>query len=233
MGKLVVLIDDDLNMIRLLRAVLEKNGYQVIPFLSGESALASLPDLKPAAVILDVVMPGMDGIDVLKQIRSQRRLAKLPVIMLTSRDSEVATVLGLELGADDYLSKPVRYHELLTRLKKWIVRTDALPASPSDLVRIHGITINRTACEVQFQEQPVTLTHLEFELLALLAASPGKVFTRDQLLDLLWHEEQNYETRTVDVHIRRLRKKLEDCGLNPQIIETVRSVGYRMGQAKD
>lgn len=227
MAQSIVLIDDDLTTIRLLRAALESQGYVVVPFLSGEAALDQLKDIHPAAVILDIVMPGLDGLAVLRAIRAQSRFSNLPVILLTSRDSEVETVLGLELGADDYLAKPVRYHELVARLRKVIAKSSSQPASARKLLELNGLTIDRDAYETRIHGQLIALTHLEFELVSLLAANAGKVFTRDQLLEQLWHEEQNYETRTVDVHIRRLRKKFEENGLPPHLIETVRNVGYR------
>jgi len=229
--KRIVLVDDDLNIIRLVRAALEKNGYQVTPFLDGETALASLDGLKPSAMILDLVLPGLEGLDVLRQVRARPHLAHLPVIILTSRDSEVETVLGLEMGADDYMAKPIRYHELLARLKKLLARPSAQSFRTPESIRIHDLEIDRSACQAKVNGQNLVLTYLEFQLLALLAKNPGQVFSRDQLLNLLWHEDQHYETRTVDVHVRRLRKKMADHGIDPLVIETVRQVGYRMSEA--
>lgn len=231
MKKNIMLVDDDPSILRLLKSALEKNGYDTILCESGEDALENLRSLPVDAIILDILLPRMDGFEVLKKIRSHAQYCHMPVIMLTCKDSEVETVLGLEAGADDYLNKPVRYHELMARLKNIFRRTaDRVQPQPRR-VEIHGLEINldnRTAC---MNKIPVLLTYKEFELFVLPAKNPGKVFTRDLLLERIWHEEQFLESRTVDVHIRRLRKKFEACGLDPNMIETVRSVGYRLAEA--
>ncbi|SFH03416.1 two-component system, OmpR family, alkaline phosphatase synthesis response regulator PhoP [Desulfotomaculum arcticum] len=225
--KNIMLVDDDMSILKLLRAALEKNGYHAIPCASGEEALENLDKQHVDAVILDVVLPSMDGLEVLRRIRNSPH-RQLPVIMLTCKNSEIETVVGLEMGADDYLSKPVRYHELIARLKTIFRRTDTAVQPESQTLIMYGMEINLNNRTIHFNNEPVLLTHMEFELLTLLAKSPGRVFSRENLLDILWHEEQYVETRTVDVHIRRLRKKMEEHGLNPNIIETVRSIGYRL-----
>jgi len=225
--KPVLLIDDDPSIQKLLKAALEKNGYTTMSCSSGEAALEKLEQYTFNAVILDVVLPNMDGWDVLKWIRNHPAQHELPVIMLTCKDSETETVIGLEMGADDYLSKPVRYHELLARLKK-VCKKNSNSSNGTKMLFIHGIEINKETRTVNINKTPLPLTYREFELLSLLTKNPGKVFTRDHLLDLLWHDEQFLETRTVDVHIRRLRKKIQDHGGNPDIIETIRSIGYRL-----
>lgn len=225
--KLVLLIDDDPSIQKLLKAALEKNGYTTIPCPSGEAAQEKLETYTFEAVILDVVLPNMDGWDVLKWIRNHPTQHQLPVIMLTCKDSEIETVLGLEMGADDYLSKPVRYHELIARLKKACKKNDT-PLNSTKMLFVHGIKIDQESRTVYINQTLLSLTYREFELLTLLAKNIGKVFTRDHLLDLLWHDEQFLETRTVDVHIRRLRKKIQEQGGNPDIIETIRSIGYRL-----
>lgn len=227
MKKSIMLVDDDPSIRTLLKAALEKNGYDSVMFTSGEEALNGLETFRTDVVILDIILPGIDGLEVLKRIRSHPDYRNIPVIMLTTKDSEVETVLGLEMGADDYLSKPVRYYELIARLKKVLQRTDMLSQTAGKSISIHGIDIDLNSRTVHINNTLVQLTYMEYELLSLLARNPGKVFTREHLLDLLWHEEQFTETRTVDVHIRRLRRSLEEHGLNPGIIETIRSVGYR------
>jgi len=222
-----MLVDDDPLIHTLLRAALEKNGYNTVMFTSGEEALNGLGTYRTDAVILDIILPGIDGLEVLKRIRNHPDYTNIPVIILTAKDSEVETVLGLEMGADDYLSKPVRYYELLARLKKVLQRTDLLSQTIDKSIYIHGIKIDPDSRTVHMNNTPVQLTNMEYELLSLLAKNPGKVFSREHLLDLLWNEEQFTETRTVDVHIRRLRKSLEEHSLNPGIIETIRSIGYR------
>ena len=230
MNKHILIVDDDGAVARLLQAALNKNGFTTTVCFAGEEALLYLDQSSPDAAILDIVLPGIDGLEVLRSIRNHSRHCQIPVIMLTSKDSEVETVLGLELGADDYLSKPVRYHELLTRLKKVFSRFDTKPTEKKDGNAIHGLVIDSLDRSVCVNGCSLTLTYLEFELLKLLTENTGKVFTRDNLLDSLWHEDQFYETRTVDVHVRRLRKKLEEAGADPGIIETVRGVGYRMAR---
>jgi DNA-binding response OmpR family regulator len=222
-----MLVDDDPSIRTLLKAALEKNGYETVMFGSGEEALNSLETFLTDVIILDIILPGIDGLEVLKRIRSHPDRRNIPVIILTTKDSEVETVLGLEMGADDYLSKPVRYYELISRLKKVLLRADMLSQMAGKSVSIHGIEIDLDSRTVHINNTPVQLTHMEYELLSLLARNPGKVFTREHLLDLLWNDGQFTETRTVDVHIRRLRRSLEEHGLNPGIIETIRSVGYR------
>lgn len=226
-----MLVDDDPSIRRLLKAALEKNGYDTILCASGEEAIENLGKTGIDAIILDIVLPSIDGFEVLKIIRSHHQYGQVPVIMLTCKDSETETVLGLEMGADDYLSKPVRYHELISRLKTVFRRTSNPVQSDFRCLYIHGIEINLDNRTTYINKIPVVLTYMEFELLVLLAKNPGKVFTRNILLDTLWHEEQFVESRTVDVHIRRLRKKIEEHGLNPDIIETIRSVGYRLSEA--
>lgn len=225
--KLILLIDDDPSIQKLLKATLEQNGYTTISCPSGEAGLEKLEQNTFEAVILDVVLPNMDGWDVLKWIRNHPVQHRLPVIMLTCKDSEIETVLGLEMGADDYLSKPVRYHELIARLKK-ACHKNANVLHNEKMHFVHGIEIDLKSRTISINKTLLPLTYLEFELLSLLAKYPGRVFTRDHLLDLLWHDEQFLETRTVDVHIRRLRKKILEHGGNPDIIETIRSIGYRL-----
>jgi DNA-binding response OmpR family regulator len=222
-----MLVDDDPSIRTLLKAALDKNGYDTIMFASGEEALDALETLQTDVVILDIILPGIDGLEVLRRIKNHPNHRNIPVIILTTKDSEVETVLGLEMGADDYLSKPVRYYELIARLKKVLQRADMLSHTVGRFVSVHGIEIDLSSRTVYLNNTPIQLTYMEYELLSLLARNPGKVFTREHLLDLLWHDGQFTETRTVDVHIRRLRKNLEEHGLNPDIIETVRSVGYR------
>ena len=230
--KKVAIVDDDLSIGKLLRAALEKNGYDVIMWSSGEEFLNNLCTTCPDALILDIVLPGIDGMEVLKRIRNHHLYNHIPVIILTTKDSEIETVLGLELGADDYLSKPVRYYELIARLKKIFDRSsNSLQKSCKNLI-VNGIEINMDNRSVHINGTLISFTYLEYELLNLLLNNPNKVFSRNHLLDLLWHEEQFTETRTVDVHIRRIRRKLEEHGVDSRIIETLRSVGYRFADSK-
>lgn len=226
--KHIVLVDDDKNIRRLVASALEKNGYGTTTYESGEEILDNLDIVSPDAVILDIMLPGINGLEVLRKIRENPLYRHLPLIMLTGKDSETETVLGLEIGADDYLSKPVRCHELLARLKKLLQKSDMLHEVSTSTLSIHGIEIDLMSRTVRMGGSPVSHTHMEYELLLVLARHPGRVFSREHLLNLVWEEGQYFKTRTVDVHIRRLRKKIEESGLSPLIIDTVRSVGYRM-----
>ncbi len=227
MRKVIMIVDDDLSIRKLLKAALEKNGYNTVPCTSGEEALEHLDKYHIDAIILDIVLPNMDGLDVLKKVRNSVH-RQIPVIMLTCKDSEIETVIGLEMGADDYLSKPVRYHELIARLKSVFRRINAGAQTEPGSLNLHGLEINMATRTVYIYRTPVVFTYMEFELLAFLVQNPGRVFSREYLLDVLWHEDQFVETRTVDVHVRRLRKKMEEHGLSPGIIETIRGVGYRL-----
>ncbi len=229
MKKVIMIVDDDLTIQKLLKAALEKNGHNTVSCASGEDALDILGKQHIDAIILDIVLPNMDGLEVLKKIRNSEH-RQMPVIMLTCKDSEVETVIGLEMGADDYLSKPVRYHELMARLKSVFRRVSSGVQKEPGPLNLFGMEINLATRTVKINRRTVEFTFMEFELLTFLAKNPGRVFSRNHLLDSLWHESQFVETRTVDVHVRRLRKKFEAHGLNPNIIETVRGVGYRMAK---
>ncbi len=224
----VLIVDDDPNVLILLDSALSKNGYQVYKAESGEDALRILDSLDIDLVILDVVLPGIDGLTTLKEIRHHPIKGKVPVLMLTSRDSEIDNVIGLELGADDYISKPIRYHELIARIKAVLRRTDQSAATSSSKISFRSLEMDLATRCVTLNGQELLLSFKEFELLCYLAKKPGRVFTRSEILDAIWSEDVFWETRTVDVHIRRIRKKIEATGLSSCLIETVRNVGYRL-----
>ncbi|SDH74021.1 response regulator transcription factor [Desulfosporosinus hippei] len=223
----ILIVDDDPIVLRMLESALSKNGYHTFKAESGEDALRILDALDINLVLLDVVLPGMDGLKILKEIRHNPTYGFVPVLMLTSRDSEIDHVIGLELGADDYISKPIRFHELIARIKAVLRRADSNRTSSSKVV-FRGLVMDLSSRKVTVNDQEIELSFKEFELLCLLAKRPGRVFTRAEILDAVWSEEGFWETRTVDVHIRRIRKKLEEIGQSPLLIETVRNVGYRL-----
>lgn len=236
MAKKILIVDDDPSVCRLLSEALRKNGYEVQILGTGEEALAALEQKSqsgqeqksPDGLILDIVLPGIDGLEVLKRIRSHPDHQHLPVILLTEKDGEVETVVGLEMGADEYLSKPIRYQELMTRLKK-LLRASEVNSNPvGRILRARDMALDLDQRTATIHGKPVSFSYLEFELMALFLRNPGKVFSRSELLDKLWEDLLDLETRTVDVHVRRLRKKLEENGQDPSIIDTVRSVGYRL-----
>lgn len=212
----------------LLEYNLVRNGYDVVRAGTGGEALSVLRDRPVDLVLLDCMMPEMDGLDVLRAIRSDLKLVKMPVILLTARSDEMDKVLGLELGADDYISKPFGVRELLARVKALLRRCEAEEVSEgAEKIRIGTLVLNEVAREVFVNGCPVTLSLKEFDLLRLLVKNRNRVFTREQLLDQVWGYEYSGETRTVDVHVRSLRKKLEEDPEDPQYIRTVRGVGYK------
>jgi two-component system alkaline phosphatase synthesis response regulator PhoP len=226
--KKILVVDDDSAVVKLLVAALEKNNYEALSASSGENALELLAQTSVDAAILDVMLPGMDGLELLKRLRNHPLYNQLPILMLTCKDSEFDSVIGLELGADDYLAKPVRYHELLARLKNLFRRLEGTQALKSGKIILNNLEIDLNTRTVKTGEREIELTYLEFEILALMAKNPRIAFSRDQILEKVWNNEYLYETRTVDVHIRRLRGKLEDAGVCPDPIETIRNVGYRL-----
>ena len=224
----VLVVDDDKNICKLIESALRKNGFNVSSANSGEATLDILQKDKVDIIILDILLPGIDGLETLKQIRTNPSCEHIPVIMLTCKDTEFDNVIGLELGADDYLGKPIRFHELVARVKSVLRRSKKVTQDKQTIIKHNNLKINMLSRTAYFQNIPLALSYKEFELLTLLARNPGKVFTRDEILDTVWHEDYSYDTRTVDVHIRRLRKRFEEFGNSDnQIIETVRNVGYR------
>ena len=229
----ILTVDDEEHILELLKYNLEMSGYDVIQAESGEEALALLAVEKVDMVLLDLMLPGIDGLETLRQIRSNNASKRIPVIMLTAKNEEIDTVLGLEMGADDYIGKPFGVHELSARIKAVFRRTSELAKlrgehqSVDDLIILDDLIINRTTHEINVRNTTIELPLKEFELLFLLAKNKGRVFERDYLLEKIWGYDYYGETRTVDVHIRNLRKKIEVDDKNPQRIRTVRGVGYK------
>lgn len=215
----VLLVEDEESIARLVRGYLERDGYRVLWVTSGEDALSELPRHSVRIVVLDIGLPGIDGFDVCRQIRSRSRI---PVVMLTARDEEADRVAGLELGADDYVPKPFSPRELTARVKAVLRRTEESPP-PEDTLTLSDIEVKREAREVTVAGEPVELTGKEFDLLVYLIDNAGIVVTRDQLLDRVWGMTYAGGTRTVDVHVAQLRRKLD----RPDLIRTVRGSGYK------
>jgi len=222
----ILLVDDEDAVQKLLSFPLERDGYRVIPARDGEEALARFAEHDVALVVLDLMLPRLDGLEVCKRLRAR---STVPIIMLTARDDELDKVLGLELGADDYITKPFSIREFRSRVRA-LLRRAAVPRSgePEDEVIEEGdvrIDLPRRVVEVRGRE--VQLTFVEFELLRVLAAAPGRVFSRRQLLEKLRGGADYREPRTIDVHVRHLREKIEADPHLPELILTVRGVGYR------
>lgn len=235
MKKIILAIDDEEHILELLSYNLEKEGYKVLTAESGEQGLEILKQEKVNLVLLDIMLPGMDGMEVLKHLRRSEEFSDLPVIMLTAKSEEINKVLGLEVGADDYISKPFGIYELMARVKAVLRRSkDKEPKQEEkkqkeqdEIIVIDKISINHTTREVLVDGVPVELALKEFELLYVLAKHRTRVFSREALLDKIWGYEYAGETRTVDVHIRNLRKKIEEDDNKPKYIKTVRGIGYK------
>lgn len=228
--KRILAVDDEEHILELLAYNLDQEGYQILTADSGEKALEILEKEKVNLVLLDWMLPGMNGIDVLKKIRSSQNLSKLPVILLTAKGDEISKVVGLEIGADDYLTKPFGIHELLARIKAVLRRSDAsfpIKKDEEGKIIIDNLEINPSRRIVKVKGESVDLSFKEFELLYLLAKNRGIVFTRNQLLEKIWGYDYLGETRTVDVHVSNLRKKIEMDESHPVFIKTVRGMGYK------
>lgn len=218
----IVIVEDDESIRTMLDYYLRSLGYQVQSFESGEDMLAALGDTVPGLCILDIMLPGMDGIALLRRLRSSGATARIPIMMLTARTSEMDKVTGLEQGADDYVSKPFGLMELQARVKALLRR--AWPEQKENALHFEGLELDPDARTVRHNGEAVELTFKEFELLRLLMSRPGAVLSRDEILNHVWGYHYAGETRTVDMHIKSLRKKLGDG-----YITTVRGVGYKMG----
>jgi len=215
----VLLVEDEPSVGELIRGYLVKDGYQVVWVRSGEDALVELDRHQVRMVVLDVGLPGMDGFEVCRTVRMR---SQVPILMLTARDEEFDRVVGLEVGADDYVTKPFSGRELVARIKAILRRTEQQPAK-HDTYELGDVALNRETHEVIVDGREVDLTAKEFELLAYFAANPGAVLSRDVLLDRVWGLEYPGGTRTVDVHVAQLRRKLG----RPELIRTLRGSGYK------
>jgi two-component system alkaline phosphatase synthesis response regulator PhoP len=219
----VLVIDDEEDLIELVRYNLEKEGFRVSGAPDGEAGLEAAIRENPDIILIDLMLPGIDGLDVCRSLRSDSRTSRIPIIMLTAKSGESDRILGLELGADDYVTKPFSPGELTARIKA-ILRRATVLQSPGDVIRCGDLTIDLGRREVSCGAEAIPLTATEFRLLNFFADHPGRVYSRDQLIDGALGKEISVVDRTIDVHITGLRKKLGDCG---KWIETVRGFGYR------
>jgi DNA-binding response OmpR family regulator len=226
----ILLVDDEDSVQKLLAYPLERDGYTVIPAQDGEEALARFQNEQIDLVVLDVMLPRLDGLEVCRRLRAQ---SSVPIIMLTARGDELDKVLGLELGADDYITKPFSIREFRSRVRALLRRAAAPRHDPRahEAISAGGLRIDLARRAVERDGDEVQLTYVEFELLRILASSPGRVFTRQALLEELWGGSEYREPRTIDVHVRHLREKLERDPREPELIITVRSVGYRFADS--
>ena len=223
--KTILLIEDEPDILELMQFNLERDGFRVVSAVTGEQGYRLARELGPDLIVLDLMLPDMSGIKVCKLLRQQDELPNLPIIIATARDSESDVVVGLELGADDYITKPFSVRELSARIRAVLRRAQPSSSDPSgQIVRAGPLELDPARHETRIHGQPVELTLAEFRLLAALAGAPGRVFTRDQLLDRITGGQATIIDRNVDVHIRALRRKL---GSEAALIATIRGVGYK------
>jgi len=223
----IAIIEDEADIVEMVRYNLRKAGFEVESFARGREGLEHLRRNPPDLLLLDIMLPDEDGFSICRQLRSDERLKELPVVFLTARGEEIDRIVGLEIGADDYVVKPFSPRELVARVKA-ILRRQARPAEKSELVEIRGLRLDARTQDVTVRGNPVQLSALEFKLLYFLASHPRQIFTRERLLDEVWGRDCSVTLRTVDVHIRRLREKIEAHPEEPEYIGTVRGAGYRM-----
>ncbi|HEX2505269.1 MAG TPA: response regulator transcription factor [Gaiellaceae bacterium] len=226
----ILVVDDEESIQKLLTYPLEREGFAVVQARDGEEALSRFREGTFDLVVLDLALPKLDGLEVCKRLRAS---STVPIIMLTARDDEVDKVLGLELGADDYITKPFSIREFRSRVRALLRRARISPADDAEeILEVDGVRVDLARRAVQVGERPVELTYLEFELLRTLATQPGRVFSRRTLLENLWGGSDYRDPRTIDVHVRHLREKLEPDPSDPRYILTVRGVGYRFREAR-
>lgn len=223
--KKILIVEDEVDIANSVQYFLKQEGFACVVTHNGADALASYQIERPDLIILDLMLPELDGFEVCRRIRANDK--KTPILMLTARTSEIDTVVGLEIGANDYISKPVRLRELVARVRVHLRNTEE-ESSGNKTIKFGDLEINQETRVVTLKDQPVELTFKEFELLLALARRPNRVFTRDQLFAEVWGSDFLGESRTVDVHIRYLREKLEENPSQPKHILTVRGVGYRL-----
>ena len=224
-GKIMI-VDDDRNICELLRLYIEKEGFETAIANDGKAAVQMFDSVNPDLMLLDIMLPGEDGLEILKKLRSSPLTEQLPVILATARGSEYDKVVGLDTGADDYLAKPFGMMEMVSRIRAVLRRT---ARQPSGVLSCGGVTLDEGRHAVTVNDRPVSLTLKEYELLKLFLENIGQVFSREALLSRVWDADYAGETRTVDVHVGTLRTKLAECG---GLIETVRGVGYKMEGVK-
>lgn len=228
----IFVVEDEEHIQQLIKYNLEANGFKVVVFGNGEQLLSELQNTVPDLFILDIMLPGIDGLEICRHLRQNPKVQGHPIIMLTAKSEEFDKVLGLELGADDYLTKPFSVRELVARVKALLRRVNSQAPSKAEFIRHGDISINLTRHEVYKKDQLLEMPLKEFELLKMLIMNKGTVLSRELLLEKIWGFDYYGETRTVDVHVRYLRQKIEDDDSNPRYIETIRGIGYRFNDRK-
>ncbi|MCL1630603.1 response regulator transcription factor [Sporolactobacillus sp. CPB3-1] len=230
MAKKILVVDDEPSIVTLLSFNLKKGGYEVLTATNGTDALKLAKDNRPDLIVLDLMLPGMDGMDVCKQLRQEKFF--IPILMLTAKDDELDKILGLELGADDYMTKPFSPREVVARVKAILRRTDLGKQEQNEVLSIGELKVYPNNFEATFKGEEMVLTPKEFELLVYMMQHKGRVLTREQLLNAVWNYDFAGDTRIVDVHVSHLRDKIEDVTRKPVYIKTVRGLGYKLEEPK-
>jgi two-component system alkaline phosphatase synthesis response regulator PhoP len=233
MTQSILVVDDDKEIVRLLRGYLEQAGYEVLAAFDGQTAVEILRREKPSLLILDLMLPDRDGWDITRLIRGDAALSHTPIIMLTARVDDVDKILGLELGADDYVTKPFNPREVVARVRALLRRSQPGARTPADVLQVAGLQLDARRREVEVGGQEVDLTPTEFDLLRILMEHPGYVFTRDELMEKGLGYAYSGMGRTLDSHIKNLRHKIEPDPRQPVYIQTVYGVGYRLADASN
>ncbi|MCO7124825.1 response regulator transcription factor [Sporolactobacillus shoreicorticis] len=230
MAKKIMVVDDEPSIVTLLSFNLKKSGYDVLTATNGTDALQLARDTRPDLIVLDLMLPGMDGMDVCKQLRQEKQF--IPILMLTAKDDEFDKILGLELGADDYMTKPFSPREVVARVKAILRRTELGKQEQNEVLAIGDLKVYPNNFEAVFKGEEMILTPKEFELLVYMMEHKGRVLTREQLLNAVWNYDFAGDTRIVDVHVSHLREKIEDVTRKPLYIKTVRGLGYKFEEPK-
>jgi DNA-binding response OmpR family regulator len=222
-GELILLVDDEPNIVSLAKLYLEREGYRIESVGDGLSALQVIPKLKPALIVLDIMLPEIDGLEICSRLRAEKN--PVLILMLTARDEDIDKILGLEMGADDYITKPFNPRELVSRVKAMLRRATRLSQDNTSPIHVGDLTIDPSSREITVSGAEIPARSQEFDLLLTLAKHQGMVLTRDQLLNLAWGYDYAGQTRTVDVHVAHLRRKLSGSKVR---IETISGVGYKL-----
>lgn len=227
--KTILVVEDESDIRELVKYNLEQEGFSVVGAGNGDEALRCIEKQTPALVILDLMLPGMDGLEICRRLRGRAETARLPILMLTAKAAEVDRILGLEMGADDYVAKPFSPRELVARVRAVLRRSEPAPPpeQPHEIYEKGWLRVDMTSYEAWVDGKRLELSLREFELLKFFVRNPQRVFDRLAILDLVWGQDTYVEPRTVDVHVRRLRQRIERDDANPQLIVTVRGVGYK------
>jgi len=232
-AKKILVVDDEKDLVELIAFNLEQEGYTVFKAWDGEKAMELALAIKPDLLVLDLMLPGMSGLDICRSIRGKAETEHLPIVMVTAKGQDVDKIIGLELGADDYITKPFSVRELVARIRAVLRRSERqLTPEEEDVFTFRALQVNYSSYEVRLDDRKVELGPKEMKLLIFFTKHPGRVYSRDQLLDYVWGDETYVEPRTVDVHISRLRTMVEKDKENPEYILTVWGIGYKFADVK-